>query len=93
MLFHARERIDMSPDDFAIVAQTGAIPYGPYVARATLDGELLTALKRAFLAVAPGSDVAATVFDERSFLRGFEEAADTDYDVLRVVHQDATGAR
>ncbi|MEM9194209.1 MAG: serine/threonine-protein kinase [Myxococcota bacterium] len=81
-LYNADEA-DLRSEDFTIVASTGAIPYGPYVAGPHLPQDTVETIRRALLELAPGSADAQDVFGDRSLLSGFEPADDPIYDVLR----------
>jgi phosphate/phosphite/phosphonate ABC transporter binding protein len=71
------------PDRFAVLATTGPIPYGPCVAAASLPDEEVDRIRRALLALAPGSDASRVVFGGQGEFAGFEPADERVYEALR----------
>ena len=71
------------PDRFSIIARTGPIPYGPYVASGRVAPERAEQIRRALLALAPGSEASRAIFGGQGEFAGFEPVDDHAYDTLR----------
>lgn len=82
-LYTQADQHGMSPQAFRVLASTERIPYDAYCAGPSLDEQSVNALRRALLALAPGSDEAAGVLVHTGDLRGFLPAEDSDYDTVR----------
>jgi phosphate/phosphite/phosphonate ABC transporter binding protein len=71
------------PDRFAILATTGPIPYGPFVATGRMPREQAAAIRRALLALQPGTEASRAVFGGQGEFAGFEPADPGLYEALR----------
>ena len=79
------------PDRFQVIATTGPIPFGPYVASGKLSRERAEEIRRALLSLSPGSAAARQVFGGQGDFAGFEPLDERAYDPLRAKAQ-ASGA-
>ena len=70
-------------DRFAVLATTGPIPFGPCVASKQLPREQVDRIRRALLALEPGSEASRVVFGGQGEFAGFEPADERVYDALR----------
>ena len=66
-----------------MIARTGPIPFGPYVASARVPPERVEEIRRALLSLSPGSDAARVVFGGQGDFAGFEPLDERAYDPLR----------
>jgi serine/threonine-protein kinase len=77
------EEFGYRSDRFQVIAKTGPIPFGPYVASARVPPERAEEIRRALLSLAPGSDAARAVFGGQGDFAGFEPLDERAYDPLR----------
>jgi phosphate/phosphite/phosphonate ABC transporter binding protein len=85
ILFRAGE-FDLSPSMFRVLARTDRIPFDAYVLGPHLDPERRAALRRALLALSPGSPAAQAVFsDPHADVRGLREATDDQFEGVRAL--------
>ena len=71
------------PDRFAVLATTGPIPFGPFVATARMPQGEVDRIRRALLALEPGSEASQVVFGGQGEFAGFEPADERIYQALR----------
>jgi phosphate/phosphite/phosphonate ABC transporter binding protein len=85
ILFRAGE-FDLSPSMFRVLARTERIPYDAYVLGPHLSEARRDSLRRALLALEPGSELAQRTFpDPHTDLRGLREASDAQFDEVRAL--------
>jgi phosphate/phosphite/phosphonate ABC transporter binding protein len=70
-------------DRFSIIATSGAIPYGPFVASSRVPAERADQIRRALLALAPGTEASRAVFGGLGEFAGIEPVDERVYDPLR----------
>ena len=71
------------PDRFTVIARTADIPHGPYVAAPHMAPERAEKIRRALLALTPGSARTRLIFAGQGDFAGFEPVDDHTYDALR----------
>jgi len=79
------EKMKNKIKDLKIIWKSETIPLGPFCMRDELDKELAEKIKKVFLKVGKTEDTKLLIkkLEEGLGIQGFEEAKDTDYDVIR----------